>query len=59
MRTYLRVYYEDMWSSYEKYREIVEHEQRKVNCWNGGNPVEMFKKKPKVSLAELKNWSKD
>lgn len=28
-------------------------------CWSSNNPVNLFKKKSKECLAELKNWSKD
>lgn len=28
-------------------------------CWNSGNPVELFKKKSKSSLVELKLWSRN
>lgn len=54
-RNFQRVHYEDMWGSYEKCREIVRQEWREVSYENGSNPIEIFKKKSKMSLAELKN----
>ncbi|KAH9748716.1 reverse transcriptase domain-containing protein [Citrus sinensis] len=58
-RSFPRVHYEDMWSSYEKCKEIIMHEWSKSCRWEEGNPAEMLKKKLKESLAELKIWSKN
>ena len=58
-RNFPRVHYEEMWSSYEKCREIVRQEWREVSYENGSNPIEIFKKKSKMSLVELKNWSNE
>ncbi|KAH9663932.1 reverse transcriptase domain-containing protein [Citrus sinensis] len=57
-RTFHRVHYEDMWSPYEKCREIVKHEWKDGSCWTKNNPVELFRRKSKDSLADLKIWSK-
>lgn len=48
-----------MWSPYEKCREIVKRKWKDTSCWNRGNPVDLFKKKSRESLAELKLWSND
>ena len=58
-RAFHRVNYEDMWSPCERCREIVKHEWKDTSCWNRGNPVDLFKKKSKESLVELKLWSND
>lgn len=58
-RTFQRVHYEDMWSPYEKCNEIIKKEWMESCCWKSGNPVELFKKKSKSSLAELKLWSRN
>ncbi|KAH9695348.1 putative reverse transcriptase/RNA-dependent DNA polymerase [Citrus sinensis] len=57
-RTVRRVHYEDMWSGYEKCREIVKQEWQKKSRWNEENPVELFNKKARESLGELQLWSK-
>ena len=56
-RTYPRLHYEDMWSPYEKCKTIVKHEWKEQCCWNSSNPAEIFMKKSKETLAELKLWS--
>lgn len=48
-----------MWSPYEKCKEIIKKEWMESCYWNNGNPVELFKKKSKSSLAELKLWSRN
>lgn len=48
-KTYARTHYEDMWSPYEKCRDIMKHEWKEVSCWNIGNSIESFKRKSKVS----------
>lgn len=58
-KTFQRTHYEDMWSPYERCREIVKHEWKGTSCWNKGNPVDLFRKKSKESLAELKLWSNE
>ncbi|KAH9715856.1 putative reverse transcriptase/RNA-dependent DNA polymerase [Citrus sinensis] len=58
-RTFRRVHYEDMWSPYEKCREIVKREWKESSCWDRGNPVDLFQRKSKESLAELKLWSNE
>ncbi|KAH9735301.1 polyubiquitin 3 [Citrus sinensis] len=56
-RTFHRAHYEDFWSSYEKCKEIVNHEWKDTSCWSKGNPADLFKKKSKEALADLKLWS--
>lgn len=56
-RTYPRLCYEDIWSSYDKCKEIVKHEWRESCGWNSSNPIGIFKDKTKETLAELKLWS--
>ena len=56
-KTYPRTHYEDMWSPYEKCKDIMKHEWKEVNCSNRRNPIESFTRKSKESLAELKLWS--
>ncbi|KAH9735375.1 reverse transcriptase domain-containing protein [Citrus sinensis] len=58
-RTFRKVHYEDMWSPYEKCREIVKREWKESSCWDRGNPVDLFQRKSKESLAELKLWSNE
>ena len=57
-RTFQMVHYKDMWSPYEKCKEIIKKEWMESCCWNSGNPVELFKKS-KSSLAKLKIWSRN
>ncbi|KAH9769616.1 reverse transcriptase domain-containing protein [Citrus sinensis] len=58
-RTFRRVHHEDMWSPYEKCGEIVKREWKESSCWDRGNPVDLFQRKSKESLAELKLWSNE
>lgn len=48
-----------MWSSCDKCREIVKHERIDPSICENENPVQMFLKKAKASLIELKTWSKN
>lgn len=48
-----------MWSSYDRCREIVKHEWIDPSIYENENPVQMFSKKAKASLIELKTWSKN
>ena len=41
-RTFCRVHYEDIWSPYEKCREIVKREWKESSRWDSGNPVDLF-----------------
>jgi len=52
-RTLPRVHYEDMWSPYEKCREIENHEWMGESYWKENNLVELFKRKSRELLAEL------
>lgn len=56
-RTLHRVQYEDMWSPYERCKEIVKHEWMEERCWSSSDSVEMFKRILKASLAKLTSWS--
>ena len=58
-KTSHRCRYEDMWSSYERCKEIIKNEWEEGSCWSSCNPAEMFRKISKVSLARLKNWSRE
>lgn len=57
-RTFQRVHYEEMWSAYEKCKEIAQQEWQEKSKWNKENPVELFKKRAKVLLGELQLQSK-
>lgn len=57
-RTFQRVHYKEMWSAYEKCKEIVQQEWQEKSKWNKENPVELFKKRAKVSLGKLQLQSK-
>lgn len=58
-RTFPRVHYEDLWSSYDKCKEIVKKEWMDQRRWNSENAVELFKKAAKDSMAQLRLWSKE
>lgn len=53
-----RIYYEDMWSSYDTCKGIIEEEWRKHGRWNRDNPIHLFQKVTKDSMASLLLWSK-
>ncbi|KAH9782560.1 reverse transcriptase domain-containing protein [Citrus sinensis] len=53
-----RIHYEDMWSPYEACKEIVSEEWSLNSNWQSGNPVYLFRKIAKESMARLLNWSK-
>lgn len=53
-KTYHRTHYEDMWSPYEKCKEIVKQEWVEMSCWKNKNPVDSFTKISNESLARLK-----
>ena len=56
-KTNPRVHYEDLWSSYEKCKEIVKLEWLDQRSWCRDNAVRTFHKAAKESLAQLKLWS--
>lgn len=53
-KTFYIAHYEDMWGPYKRCKEIIKGELSDNSYWSWGNPVELFKKKSKKSLAELK-----
>ncbi|XP_024038343.1 uncharacterized protein LOC112097373 [Citrus clementina] len=53
------IHYEDMWSPYDTCKEIIEKEWSLQGCWNAVNPVSMFQKVSKNSMARLILWSKE
>lgn len=52
-----RVYYEDMWSSYEACQDIIKREWSQLGKWNHTNPVQFFEQTTQFSMAQLKCWS--
>lgn len=52
------IHYEDLWSPYEKCKEIVKKEWLDHTKWSRDNVVQTFKKMAKESLAQLKLWSR-
>ncbi|KAH9723192.1 reverse transcriptase domain-containing protein [Citrus sinensis] len=53
-----RDYYEDMWSSHEGCRSIVQEEWSRYGARAWEAPVQQFQRIAKSSLAQLKLWSK-
>lgn len=58
-RTLARNHYEDMWSSYDKCKDIVKHGCSKKGEWLESNPVQIFKQTSNAALAELMCWIKE
>ena len=58
-KTFHRTHYEDMWSPYEKCKEIVKNEWMEGISWKGGNSAEIFKRISKESLANLRIWIRE
>lgn len=56
-RIYSRVHYEDLWSSYEKCREIIRQNWLEQGRWNKEDAVECFRKITKQSMIQLQFWS--
>ena len=54
-----RSFYEDMWSPYDACKEIIEEELSWQGSGNSENPVHLFQKVSKNSLARLLQWSKE
>lgn len=52
------IHYEDMWSSYDACKEIIQNEWNNHGTWSDANPVQLFKKLVKTSMAQLKIWSR-
>lgn len=57
-KTTPRTYHEDLWSSYEKCKEIIKNECLDFRTWCGEYAIKTFKKTAKESLAQLKLWSR-
>ncbi|XP_052299726.1 uncharacterized protein LOC127903104 [Citrus sinensis] len=53
-KTFPRVHYEDMWSSYDTCKSIIKAEWENYGVVKGGSPVMQFKVVAKSSLAHLK-----
>lgn len=49
-----RVHYEDMWSSYEACKEIVQREWSRHGNWKYANLVQLFKQTIMSSMTQLK-----
>lgn len=58
-RSFTKIHYEDMWSPYERCKEIVKHEWVNSCRLNCENLVLLFNKKSKDSMAELKIGNKN
>lgn len=58
-KTMLRFHYEDMWSPYKECKEIVKQEWAQKGAWVGSNPIQIFKKVNRDTLAELRCWSRE
>ncbi|XP_052291873.1 uncharacterized protein LOC127900709 [Citrus sinensis] len=54
-----RIHYEDMWSSYDGCKNIMKREWLNWGDGSKDNPVQMFTKVSKSSMAHLKFWSKE
>lgn len=55
----MRIHYENMTSSYEACKEIIEREWSIHGSCNKSNPIALFQKVIKVLMARLKWWSKE
>ena len=53
-KTFPKVHYEDMWSSYDACKSIVKAEWENYGVVKGGSPMIQFKAVAKSSLAQLK-----
>ncbi|XP_024033484.1 uncharacterized protein LOC112095607 [Citrus clementina] len=54
-----RIHYEDLWSPYEACKEIIKTEWSSYGSWNDANPIPLFQKVVKESMARLLLWSKE
>lgn len=57
-KTTPRTYHEDLWSSYEKCKEIIKNEWLDFRTWCEEYTIKTFKKTTKEYLAQLKLWSR-
>lgn len=58
-RSFNRVYYEDMWNSYDECKNIVKMEWLKWHTNTETNPAQKFKTIVKSSLGQLQLWSRE
>ena len=56
-KAFPRMHYENMYSPYEKYQEIVKREWWEQSIWEGVDAIEVFKKATKKFMADIKLWS--
>ena len=54
-----RIHYEDMWSTYEACKEIIDREWKRHDNWRSDDLVQLFKQTAKTSMAQLKSWSNE
>ncbi|KAH9784956.1 reverse transcriptase domain-containing protein [Citrus sinensis] len=54
-----RLHYEDMWSTYEACKEIIDRQWKRHDNWRSNDPVQLFKQTAKTSMAQLKSWSNE
>ena len=47
-----------MWSTYKACKDIIQREWSQHGNWKYSNPVQLFKETTKLSMVELKGWSK-
>ena len=57
-RNFPWVHYEDLWSSYDKCREIVKMKWLDQGEWSHENAAECFMKTTKESMIQLQMWSR-
>lgn len=58
-RSFSRVHYKDLWSSYDICKHIVKAEWARYYERCGENPMLRFKQMAKWSLVELHLWTKE
>ena len=52
------IHYEDLWSTYDECKRIVNEEWGSAEGWNRDDLVQYFKKIANSSMAQLQTWSK-
>lgn len=57
-RSKARIHYEDLWSTYDECKRIVNEEWGSAEGWNRDDHVQYFKKIANSSMAQLQTWSK-
>ncbi|KAL9433059.1 hypothetical protein AB3S75_027969 [Citrus x aurantiifolia] len=58
-KSFPRAHYEDMWSLYEKYQEIVKKRWMEQCNWKSANVTELFVEAAKRLMADLTLWSSE